>query len=148
MMKNRFMKFRFNLFLEKMQNFREIRNAKISRKICGHFVKKIGNFKKCKNFAKIHQKQQKIRKNAKFSGFFREISFLFRVIRFIHSPEIIRNFASLRNTNENFRSFSRKVSFAANPTLIPSVVSLWKGWRQDITLHTVILAANLKTEHF
>ena len=109
--------------------------------------------------AKIHQKQQKtaskpwfsrkkIRKNAKFAWFLREISFLFRVFRFIHSPEIIRNFASLQNTDENFRSFSRKVSFSANPTLIPSVVSLWKGWRQDITLHTVILAANLNTEHF
>ena len=60
----------------------------------------------------------------------------------------LRDFASLQNTDENFRSFSRKVSFAANPTLIPSVVSLWKGWRQDITLHTVILAANLNTEHF
>ena len=60
----------------------------------------------------------------------------------------LRDFASLQNTDENFRSFSRKVSFSANPTLIPSVVSLWKGWRQDITLHTVILAANLNTEHF
>ena len=111
-------------------------------------LKKSEILKNAKILRKFIKNNKKFAKMRNFRDFFREISFLFRVIRFIHSPEIIRNFASLRNTNENFRSFSRKVSFAANPTLIPSVVSLWKGWRQDITLHTVILAANLNTEHF
>ena len=103
--------------------------------------------------ANISLKKSEILKNAKFLRKFiknnkKQLQHHGLREKKIAKMRNLRDFASLQNTDENFRSFSRKVSFAANPTLIPSVVSLWKGWRQDITLHTVILAANLNTEHF
>ena len=52
-------KFRFNLFREKMRNFREVENAKISQKIAKNIIRK---FRGKKNNKKLSQKN-----NAKIS---------------------------------------------------------------------------------
>ena len=115
-------KLRLNLFLNKIRNFREIKNSKISRKnwhqklqILSYQSREFHKFfwainccnSETHGFHKIFAKYFLI-------SHFREILLSFCLIYF---REILQKF--FRNATEFFCIFSRNVSFAGKITLLP-----------------------------
>ena len=72
--------------------------------------------KKCEQFAKIHQNRQNTA-SAKYENVCAKFRFVFAFFAFfIFAKKWEFSRKCLRNTCENFRIFSRNVSFAANPS--------------------------------